>query len=111
MNQLTPEFAQWARDYAAYLRGDYGYGHMDNDPKPPAGIDEATAGYVRRLIGDGRRCGSAMDEQDQARADFARESVRKLRPLLRPLGFSADTLFSLGYRSVREKDWTPARLA
>jgi len=104
MNQLTPEFAQWARNYAAYLRGD-----TENNPAHPSQLDELTAGYVRRLIGDGRRNAIALDENDQARADFARESVQKIRPILRPLGFSADCCFSLGYRSVREKGWTPER--
>ena len=108
MNQLTPEFAQWVRDYAAYLSGSE-YGQSGNVPQAPDGIDEATAGYVVRLVGDGRRAGIAVDEHDSARADFARESVRKLRPLLRPHGICADTCFNVGYRSVREKGWTPAR--
>jgi hypothetical protein len=103
LNQTDPAFAQWCRDYAAYLGGSE-YGQSGNMPVNPLGLDPTTAGYVMRLIGDGRRAAVAREQGDEARATFARESVAKLRPLLRP-HFSADVCFNCGYSSYADPNW------
>jgi hypothetical protein len=103
LNQTSHAFAQWCRDYAAYLGGSE-YGHSDLGPKCPAELSEPIAGYVRRLIGNGRQAAIARGQGDEARAAFARESVAKLRPLLSP-NFSADVCWGCGYSSYADPNW------
>lgn len=92
----------WATDLACFLSGSQ-YGQMGNDPQPPEELadDSLLIGSVRRLVCDGRRAALARRDGDEARAALHRETVPKLRGLIKPA--SADELFSIGYRSVLGK--------
>ncbi len=85
--------SEYATAYAEYVE------HPQHvaPPVAPAELDETTAGYVRRLVADGHRAAVARGRRDEATANLHRETVSKLRSLVKPL--SADELFGIGYRA------------
>lgn len=90
----------YAVDLACFMGGT-NYGHMGRDPRPPEELDANQAGYIQRLVSDGRRAAIAREQHDEARANLCRETVPKLRWIKAELGTSADELYDIGYRSVR----------
>lgn len=88
----------FARHCAEFLSGTE-YGQMGFEPWAPNGLGDINAGYIRRLVGDGHKAGVARRQGDQARVTLARESVPKLRAIIKDVA-SADELFSIGYKAA-----------
>lgn len=77
-----------------------------NEPVPVAPFEITNLGddYIRRLVGDGIRGAVARAQGDESRAQFARETVRKMRGVVKAefeSAVSADELFEIGYRAFR----------
>lgn len=73
-------------------------------PVPPLEVSKIGEGYITRLVGDGVRSAAARDCGDEATAKFHRESVSKMRALIKAEfgdAVTADELFDCGYRAVR----------
>jgi hypothetical protein len=96
--ELREAAIAFARHCAEFASGTE-YGQMGFEPFAPNGLGETNAGYIRRLVGDGHKAGVARRQGDQARVTLARESVPKLRALLKDV-VSADEVFSVGYKAA-----------
>jgi hypothetical protein len=88
----------FARSVAEFMGGTE-YGQMGFDPWAPNGLGDINADYIRRLVGDGRKAGIAARQRDQARVNLARETVPKLRAILKDV-VSADEVYSIGYKAA-----------
>jgi hypothetical protein len=102
MNRLS--LSAYAVDYGCFLAG------HDRPASPPATeITDADLESVRRLVGDGRRAAIARQRGDESLASAMRETVRKLRPMVKHLPCKADELFDIGYRTVLSRQPVPYR--
>lgn len=95
--ELREAALAFARHCADFTSGTE-YGQMGFEPFAPNGLGATNEGYIRRLVGDGHKAGIARRQGDQARVSLARESVPKLRALLKDV-VSADEVFSIGYKA------------
>jgi hypothetical protein len=92
---------QYAQAYAEYLGGaEYG----QSGKAPFTDLEDHLAHYVRRAVGDGRRAGTAHNNNDPASYDLQRESFRKLVSVAKYHGLHDELLsscWSIGYRATR----------